>query len=62
MRLHEKGGKHHEMHCQHNLKDWGARVREYIETARIAEDGSVALEAEASVPLSWAYEGFRCQS
>jgi integrase len=22
VRLHEKGGKYHEMPCQHNLKDW----------------------------------------
>jgi integrase len=35
VRLHEKGGKHHEMPCQHNLKDW---LREYIEAAGIAED------------------------
>jgi hypothetical protein len=25
-------------------------------------EGSVALAAEASVPLSWAHEGLRCQS
>jgi len=24
--------------------------------------GSVALAAEASIPVSWAYEGLRCQS
>jgi len=35
VRLHEKGGKHHEMPCQHNLKDW---LREYIEAAGIIED------------------------
>jgi len=35
VRLHEKGGKHHEMPCQHNLKDW---LREYIEKAGIGED------------------------
>jgi site-specific recombinase XerD len=35
VRLHEKGGKHHEMPCQHNLKDW---LREYIEAAGIGED------------------------
>lgn len=35
VRLHEKGGKRHEMPCQHNLKDW---LREYIEAAGIAED------------------------
>ena len=35
VRLHEKGGKHHEMPCQHNLKEW---LRAYIEAAGIAED------------------------
>jgi len=35
VRLHEKGGKHHEMPCQHNLKEW---LREYIEAAGIAEE------------------------
>lgn len=35
VRLHEKGGKHHEMPCQHNLKEG---LREYIEAAGIAED------------------------
>jgi len=35
VRLHEKGGKHHEMPCQHNLKEW---LQEYIEAAGIAED------------------------
>ena len=35
VRLHEKGGKLHEMPCQHNLKDW---LREYIEAAGIDED------------------------
>jgi integrase/recombinase XerD len=35
VRLHEKGGKHHEMPCQHNLKDW---LKEYIEAAGIGED------------------------
>jgi site-specific recombinase XerD len=34
-RLHEKGGKHHEMPCQHNLKDW---LRAYIEAAGIEGD------------------------
>jgi len=34
VRLHEKGGKYHEMPCQHNLKDW---LREYIEAAGIGE-------------------------
>ena len=35
VRLHEKGGKHHEMPCQHNLKVW---LREYIEAAGIGDD------------------------
>jgi site-specific recombinase XerD len=35
VRLHEKGGKHHEMPCQHNLKDW---LREYIEAADIGDE------------------------
>lgn len=35
VRLHEKGGKHHEMPCQHNLKEW---LQEYIEAAGLAED------------------------
>ena len=35
VRLHEKGGKHHEMPCQHNLKEW---LREYIEAAGIDAD------------------------
>lgn len=35
VRLHEKGGKHHEMPCQHNLKDW---LLEYMEAAGISED------------------------
>jgi site-specific recombinase XerD len=35
VRLHEKGGKYHEMPCQHNLRDW---LREYLEAAGIAED------------------------
>jgi site-specific recombinase XerD len=35
VRLHEKGGKHHELPCQHNLKDW---LLEYIEAAGIGED------------------------
>jgi hypothetical protein len=35
VRLHEKGGKHHEMPCQHNLKDW---LREYIEAAGIQDE------------------------
>jgi integrase/recombinase XerD len=33
VRLHEKGGKHHEMPCQHNLKVW---LREYIDAAGLA--------------------------
>jgi site-specific recombinase XerD len=40
VRLHEKGGKHHEMPCQHNLKDW---LREYIEAAGIGEDKDTPL-------------------
>jgi site-specific recombinase XerC len=32
-RLHEKGGKRHEMPCQHNLKEW---LQEYIEAAGLA--------------------------
>ena len=40
VRLHEKGGKHHEMPCQHNLKDW---LREYIEAAGIGADRSAPL-------------------
>ncbi len=35
VRLHEKGGKHHEMPCQHKLKEC---VQEYIEAAGLAED------------------------
>jgi integrase/recombinase XerD len=35
VRLHEKGGNHHEMPCQHNLKDW---LKEYIEVAGIGDD------------------------
>jgi site-specific recombinase XerD len=33
VRLHEKGGKQHEMPCHHNLEAW---LREYIEGARLA--------------------------
>jgi len=40
VRLHEKGGKHHEMPCQHNLKDW---LKEYIEAAGIGEDKNTPL-------------------
>lgn len=40
VRLHEKGGKRHEMPCQHNLKDW---LREYIEAAGIGEDAGGPL-------------------
>jgi len=40
VRLHEKGGKHHEMPCQHNLKDW---LREYLEAAGIADDKDAPL-------------------
>ena len=35
VRLHEKGRKHHEMPCQHNLKEW---LEEYIEAAGLAKD------------------------
>jgi site-specific recombinase XerD len=35
VRLHEKGGKHHEMPCQHNLKIW---LREYIEAAGLQDE------------------------
>jgi hypothetical protein len=34
-RLHEKGGKHHVMPCQHPLGD---ALRAYIDTAGLAED------------------------
>jgi len=34
VRLHEKGGKHHEVPCQHNPKEW---LQECIEAAGIAE-------------------------
>jgi len=40
VRLHEKGGKYHEMPCQHNLKVW---LREYIEAAGIGEDKDTPL-------------------
>ena len=40
VRLHEKGGKHHEMPCQHNLKGW---LLEYIEAAGIGEDADGPL-------------------
>jgi site-specific recombinase XerC len=40
VRLHEKGGKHREMPCQHNLKDW---LREYIAAAGIGEDKDTPL-------------------
>jgi site-specific recombinase XerD len=40
VRLHEKGGKHHEMPCQHNLKEW---LREYIAAAGIGEDSNGPL-------------------
>jgi len=35
VRLHEKGGRHHEMPCHHNLKDW---LPAYVEAAGIGED------------------------
>ena len=40
VRLHEKGGKYHEMPCQHNLKDW---LQEYIEAAGISEEDNNPL-------------------
>ena len=40
VRLHEKGGKHHEMPCQHNLKIW---LKEYIEAAGIGDDKDTPL-------------------
>ncbi|MEA3641545.1 MAG: tyrosine-type recombinase/integrase [Lamprobacter sp.] len=40
VRLHEKGGKRHEMPCQHNLKEW---MLEYIEAADLAEDANGPL-------------------
>jgi integrase/recombinase XerD len=40
VRLHEKGGKYHEMPCQHNLKGW---LHEYIEAAGISEDKDTPL-------------------
>ncbi len=40
VRLHEKGGEHHEMPCQHNLKDW---LREYIGAAGIGEERDTPL-------------------
>ena len=35
VRLHEKGGKHHEMPCHHNLEDY---LRAYIDGAGLRED------------------------
>jgi site-specific recombinase XerD len=35
VRLHEKGGKHHEMPCHHNLEHY---LQDYIDAAGIAED------------------------
>lgn len=40
VRLHEKGGKHHEMPCQHNLKVW---LREYIEAAGLTDETTTPL-------------------
>jgi site-specific recombinase XerD len=39
VRLHEKGGKFHEMPCHHTLEGY---LTEYIERARLAEGGRVA--------------------
>ena len=35
VRLHEKGGRHHEIPCHHTLQDW---LDAYVEAAGIAED------------------------
>jgi len=40
VRLHEKGGKYHEMPCQHNLKDW---LKAYI--------GAAGIEGHKDGPL-----------
>ena len=40
MRLHEKGGKFHEMPCHHTLEDY---LAEYIKSARLADAGRVPL-------------------
>jgi site-specific recombinase XerD len=40
LRLHEKGGKFHEMPCHHTLEGY---LTEYIECARLAEAGRVPL-------------------
>jgi integrase/recombinase XerD len=40
VRLHEKGGKLHEMHCHHTLQGY---LAEYVERARLAEAGRAAL-------------------
>src|SRR5262249_33798599 len=40
VRLHEKGGKFHEMPCHHTLEGY---LAEYVERARLAEAGKVAL-------------------
>jgi integrase len=40
VRLHEKGGKFHEMPCHHTLEGY---LTEYIERARLAEAGRVPL-------------------
>jgi len=40
MRLHEKGGKFHEMPCHHTLEGY---LAEYIERARLAEAGRAPL-------------------
>jgi hypothetical protein len=40
VRLHEKGGKFHEMPCHHTLEGY---LSEYIERARLAEAGRVPL-------------------
>jgi integrase len=40
VRLHEKGGKLHEMPCHHTLQGY---LAEYVERARLAEAGRAAL-------------------
>jgi integrase/recombinase XerD len=42
LRLHEKGGKTHEMPCHHTLDGY---LAEYIERARLAEVGNPACAA-----------------
>ena len=53
VRLHEKGGKHHEMPCQHNLQDW---LREYIEAAGIGEDKNIPSSAHSDPKTTRLYD------